>query len=112
MTPRPSAAGSMALMKAMKTCPYHSLNIVKGCGRGHYGLRCGTPLSYLDCLTCLRRYGRIRIWTTLSPQPISVPIEHFVYQEIDTKSVQWVARRALVQILRLSSAKSEPPDRV
>jgi hypothetical protein len=54
----PSAAEFLALLSAVRSCPYRSLEAVPtGCGCGRCGLRGGIRISHLDCLTCVRRYG-------------------------------------------------------
>jgi hypothetical protein len=57
-TARLSAAESMDLLKAIRACPFRSLEAVPtGCGCSHCGLRNGARVSHLDCLTCVKTYG-------------------------------------------------------
>ena len=55
-TSRPSVAESIDLIKAVKVCPYRSLEAATGCGCSHCGLRGGARVSRLDCLMCIKIY--------------------------------------------------------
>lgn len=52
----PGVAGMIAGLAAMHRCPYRS-TAGCGCSGGRCGLRGGAPVSHLDCLPCLERYG-------------------------------------------------------
>jgi hypothetical protein len=47
---------SVALTRAMKSCPFRS---IEGCGctGGRCALRGGAAVSHLDCFPCVERYG-------------------------------------------------------
>ena len=65
VVPRPTSPGpetrglaeTIALVKAMKACPFRSTDPGCGCAGGRCSLRRGSVVSHPDCFDCLRRYA-------------------------------------------------------
>ncbi len=54
---RPAVFESLALVKAMRECPFRSTDSGCGCAGGRCSLRRGAIVSHPDCFDCLQRYA-------------------------------------------------------
>jgi len=54
---RPAVSEAIALVKAMKACPFRSTDPGCGCAGGRCALRRGSVVSHPDCFDCLQRYA-------------------------------------------------------
>lgn len=55
-TPGMPVTESLALTRAMGSCPYRATGPGCGCGGARCALRGGRTVSHVDCFACLRRY--------------------------------------------------------
>jgi hypothetical protein len=47
---------TLTLVRAMRACPFRSIDTGCGCAGGRCSLRHGAVVSHRDCMDCLRRY--------------------------------------------------------
>jgi hypothetical protein len=53
---RPDVAETLALLRALKACPFRAVDIGCGCSGARCGLRRGAIVNYQSCMSCVRVY--------------------------------------------------------
>jgi hypothetical protein len=56
-TDAPTAAEALALVAAMKACPFRSVGAACGCNGARCALRAGAVVSHRNCFDCILRYN-------------------------------------------------------